>query len=252
AVGAGIRWDVGQFVERKRLSRKRRRLHGERLRARGLLAGNYSLRNRTLLDGKERLAGEPVQYEDETRFGDLRHCGDVHTVPADGDQIGLSGKIPVPQVMMDGLKVPNPFTGGGVQRQHTIAEQVVALAIAAIGVSGWRGERAKYHTPFMVHAENGPRIHTPTVLPGLALPGVIAELAGTGNRVKSPYQLARACVKCPDVAARSLGLAVRDQGPGDHQIAVDRDWRSQSVSAIRKTICNILAQIDPTAVAETR
>ena len=70
------------------------------------------------------------------------------------DQNRLGGKIVVPQVVVHGLKVPQPLTAGGIERDQRIAEQVRPLAVAAVIIGRRRGQRQEHDAALGVDAED--------------------------------------------------------------------------------------------------
>src|SRR5262245_24640136 len=137
---------------------------------------------------------------------------------------------------MDRLKVPDPFAGGGVQRQDAITKQVISFSITSVRVRGGRCQWDEDHPALMIDTQDGPRVHTSAILPGVSLPSVMAELARLGNSMELPDQLARARIESTDGAAGTLWLAVRNKRPGDHQIPVNRHGRSQTVAGAGKFV----------------
>ena len=72
------------------------------------------------------------------------------------------------------------------ERKQTIAEQIRSAAIRAVEiVLGARGRRID-NTSFRINGEFTPDIGAADALPGVLRPGIVAELAGTRNRVKGP------------------------------------------------------------------
>src|SRR5262249_28052577 len=158
----------------------------------------------------------------------------------------------IPQIVVNGLKMPDALSRSCVEGQDTIAKQVCALAIATIEVGCRRCQGHEYHPALDVHAHHGPGIGSRAVLPRLALPGVDAEFTLAWNYVKAPCQLAGARVERPHIAAWTLRFAVRTAGADDHQVAPDHHLRAQAPTGVRKLVGHILPQIDPTVVSKGR
>src|SRR5690606_3797010 len=139
-----------------------------------------------LLDGEEGGPALPVEEEDVPRFGDLRHRVDHSPVVPYPHQVGRRGEVAVPDVVVDGLKVPHPPTRGGVERQQRVGEQVGAGAAAAVEVRGGGAGGDEGDAARGVDADARPGVGTTRVAPGLSRPGLVAELSLAGNGVKSP------------------------------------------------------------------
>ena len=57
------------------------------------------------------VTGHPVERVDETLLADLSNRLNVAAIDCDVEQVGMSGKVVVPQPVMNGLKVPDPLPG---------------------------------------------------------------------------------------------------------------------------------------------
>ena len=204
----------------------------ERLRRPRLFAGDVALFYGTLLDFEQWASRDTVEHEDEAGLGDLRDGGDLAAVADDGHEVRLRGQVPIPQVMVDGLEMPTPFAGTAVEGNDAIAEQVGALAVAAVEVDRGRGEWNEDHPALLVDAHRRPGIGAAALVPGVALPSVVAVLAGTRHGVEAPGELACAGVESTDVTARPLRLAVADPSADDHHVAARRHRRGVAVAQV--------------------
>ena len=171
-----------------------------RLRLRQLLARHLRLRHRLLLDGPEGLAGRPVEGVGEGLLGDLHHGGNVLPVHGNVHQHRRGGGVVVPDVVMDELVVPGPLAGLDIQRDQARAEQVVAGPEAAEEVLGGAVGGDVDEPQLGVGRERRPRGDVAGPLPGVVLPGLVAEFAGPGQHVELPQELAGARVIGEDVA----------------------------------------------------
>ena len=126
---------------RERLTRERRRLGREGLRGRRDFAGHLALRHGPLLDRPQRLAGQALEHVEESGLAGLRHDVDGAPVVADGQQLGRGREVVVPEIVVDGLEVPEPLARSRVEREQAVAEQVVAGAIAAVEIVRGRAGR---------------------------------------------------------------------------------------------------------------
>ena len=92
-------------------------------------------------------------------------------------RIGRRGDVPVPDVVMDQLEVPDALAGARVEADQAIGEEIVAGAVAAVEIAGRRLDRDVDVAEFLVGAQRRPGAGVAGVLPGVVLPGLVAELA---------------------------------------------------------------------------
>ena len=134
-----------------------------------------------------------------------------------GDQLRSGGRIGVPEIVVNGLEMPEPLSGAGIERQHAIRVEVVAGTVAAVEfVLGGRGVHVS-DAPSRVDRDLAPHIDAAHVLVGALGPGIVACFAGPRDGVKDPHQLTGYGVKGADIAGRrEIALACRaaknDQG----------------------------------------
>src|SRR5437867_4516164 len=98
--------------------------------------------------------------------------------------------------------MPDPPASFRVQAKRAISEQVIAFTVPAIKIRRGRAGAHKYQAALLVHAGATPVIRCAGPLPTIALPGLMAEFAGTRNGVKAPEFLASAHIKRARVAGR--------------------------------------------------
>ena len=236
---AQLRREVDQVVHAQPLHVVGRGLRGMRLRLGQLLARHLRLRHRLLLDGPEGLAGRAVEGVGEGLLGDLHHRGDVLPVHGHVHEDGRGGGVVVPDVVMDQLVVPRPLPGLHVQRDQAGAEQVVAGAEAAVEVLGGAVGGNVDEPQLRISRERRPRRDVAGPLPGVVLPGLVPELAGAGQHVELPQELAGARVIGEDVARDVLlaGLVVALLGgvaDDDHAVHHDRRGRAGDVALLER------------------
>src|SRR5262249_1526568 len=119
----------------------------------------------------------------------------------------IDRQIVVPQVMMQGLKVPEPLARPGVERNRAVREEIRAAAVAAVEVEGRRSESGEDHPAIDVDAESAPGVRPAPVLPGIAVPRLVSELSRTGYGPEPPDLLAGSDLECSDIPRRG------DAGP---------------------------------------
>src|ERR1019366_7495190 len=105
---------------------------------------------------------------------------------------------------MDGLEVPQPFAGAGVESEQRIAEEILAMAIRSIEVVAGGSERNVSDAALLVERHLIPVVDAAGGLPRLRGPSLVAELAGVRNGVKHPRQFARAHVVGVDIGRRCV------------------------------------------------
>ena len=131
---------------------------------------------------------------------------------------------------MNGLEMPATAPSSAVQRHEAVAEQVRPGTVTAVIVIRRGSQRDVRQSQFLVHAGHGPQIRAPTPVPGIAAPCFVAELAGMGNRMESPAQLAGVDVVAPHIAAGAAWRPVRYQTADNQRPGALRDGRCQAVA----------------------
>ena len=173
---------------------------GERLRGRGLLTGHVRLRNGTLFDGPQGLAGDAVEGEQEPLLGDLRDGIDHFSIVANGQQLGRGGVVIIPNIVVDHLEMPQPFAGAGVKRKQGIAEQISAGPVHSVKVVLRAGGGGVEDAALDVDGHFAPDVDAADGFPGVFGPGLVTELTGTGNGVEGPNEMTVADVVGTDIA----------------------------------------------------
>ena len=83
-----------------------------------------------LFDGPERLAGDAVEDIQEAELGGLRDHVHRLAVVAYGEQLGAGGEVVIPEIVVDGLKMPEAFAGARIEREKAVAEEIGAVRSA--------------------------------------------------------------------------------------------------------------------------
>src|SRR5260370_27686055 len=192
------------------LTREGRRASGERLLGSRNFAG-YNARGIFMgLDGKERLTVGAIEDVDETLFCGLRNGVDLFAATLYGEENRLSRKVAGPKIVVDALKMPDSFAGLRIQGEQAICEEIVADAIGAVEIKSGGARGSVEDSALGIERHPGPIVGGAAGFPGVLGPSVIAELAGVGNGVKRPAQLAGTNIVGANVAGRcgkSLGVA---------------------------------------------
>src|SRR5580704_6585352 len=135
-------------------------------------------------------------------------------------------KVAVPNVMVDGLKMPDAFAGFGVQREQAIGEKIRANTVHAIKIHCGRAGRNIDNSTLQIDSHSGPIICGTAGFPGVPRPGVVAELARMGDSVKGPAKFSGADIECANVPwRRRKGLRVAPTD--DDQILVHNTGRGE-------------------------
>src|SRR5262249_1484733 len=144
-------------------------------------------------------------------------------VPGDVDQVRGAGEVVVPEAVVDELVMPDAAAGLCFQADERLAEEVRAGAVAAVPVVVGRAAGEADVVELGVVAHDRPDLAPAGVLPGAALPGVVAELALLGDGVEAPELPAGARVETAHVAGRHLLLVaeVVDGAAADDHFAAD-------------------------------
>ena len=159
-------------------------------------------------------------------LGDLGHGVNQPALPQDRHQVGRGRQVPVPHVVPDDLKMPDPLAGSGLQAEQRAGEEVVARTVPAKKVKGCRTGGNVDQAALLVQAHAGPAIGPAGGFPGLPGPGLVAHLARRGNGVEAPAKLAAAGVVSPNVPG-GAGQALTHRAAEDEQIPINHPWRGQ-------------------------
>ena len=139
---------VDQIRFRDALTIERRRLRGKWLCRRIPLAGHVPFLNGPLDDRPHRLARHAIEGVNPALF--RRHADrlDRFSVDSDVHQNAGRGEVPIPDVVMDGLKLPVALAGVQVEAHDAVGEEVRAGPMTAVIIAGC-------HLGGQVHAIGG-------------------------------------------------------------------------------------------------
>ena len=143
------------------------------------------------------------------------------------DQVRRRRQIAVPDVVANGLEMPEPLAGRGLKRDQRVRVEVVAGPVRAVEVRRRRIRSARRRCRGLRRAPCPAQLFAPPLyfhesFDHVSCPG----FAGMRNGVERPAQLAGPRVVGSDVAGRR-GQAFRYASADDQQIAVD-DRRASS------------------------
>ena len=192
------------------------------MRCRGLLTGDVTLRNSDLIYGPYRRTCAAIKHKCQSLLGDLRNRGNLSALHRDIEKNGRRRRVVIPDRMMNGLKMPDPLTGRGVEAHQALSVEVVAESVAAVIVAGRRLDRKVNVAERWISAHWCPYTCVSGVLGGVAAPGCKATLLGSGNGIKTPAQLTRINIISSDFPFKRLGrfrrTAEGERSAYDHHI----------------------------------
>jgi len=196
-------WRARGFRSVTSASVKRGRGFGrERLREPRLFARNPRLRDGPFFDRKKRTTRLAVQHKDVADFPGLRDRVDPAALVRDRHEIGRTGDVVVPDVVVHDLEMPDALASVRFQRQHAIGEKVLSSAVAAVMVVRSRTGAREHQAALNVERHPAPAIRAAGGFPGVGRPGLVAKFPRMRNRVKNPAALPGARVERADVAGR--------------------------------------------------
>jgi hypothetical protein len=114
------------------------------------------LRNGPLLDWPDWFAGHAIEDVREALLGHLDNRFDRPSVDADVRENGSRRWIEIPQVVMRQLEVPHTLTAVRLHAHEALTKEVVAKAVAAVHVTGWRSDGHVHVAEVLVGAEERP------------------------------------------------------------------------------------------------
>ena len=141
-----LRGSVGQKIFGESLASERRRVGWKRLFGSGYFAFHCACWILVIFDREERISVGSIEEIHETLLCGLRDCINVFPVALHRQKHGMRGKVAVPDIVTNSLKVPDSLAGLRIQGKQTIREQVIADAVRAVKVEHWqnRSERKQF------------------------------------------------------------------------------------------------------------
>src|SRR5262249_108057 len=119
----------------------------------------------------------------------------------------------------------------------------VSETVAAIEIVGRRAQAREDNSTALVDADTAPGIDSPTVLPAIAFPGLVARLPRPGNGVKAPRFLAGADLETPHIR-RSRSITLAEGEPEDHQVFEDGRRGAGAVGELAQIPLHSRAEVD--------
>ena len=123
-----------QHVFREFLPREGRRTDWIGLRGGGALGVHRGRRHAPVPDGKERLARGALEQVDVAGLGNL--CDGINrpAISRDRYECRRGGKVPVPEIVLHALEMPDALSCACVERQQRVGEEVVAVPIGTVEI----------------------------------------------------------------------------------------------------------------------
>src|SRR5260370_24541745 len=105
------------------------------------------------------------------------------------EQLRRYREIVVPQIVMDGLEVPQALARARIQRQQRIAKQVVPFAVASVEIVARGPQREICDAPFLVDRQLAPVVHAAAGLSGFGTPTLLTQFSRALTPVDAPNTL---------------------------------------------------------------
>ena len=170
------------------------------LRWRCCLAGYVAGGGGALFDGVNRCAADAIQEKQQAVLRAHGHRGHGCAADAGVEQQRRSLQVVVPDVVVNDLEVPQVAAGARVGGDDRAAEEIVAVAIAAVAVEGGSGKRHVEDAALGVDGHEAPDVDAGAPRGAVALPSVGEALAAARHAMKRPLR-ARRCAH-PTLARR--------------------------------------------------
>ena len=177
------------------LAIERRRLGGKRLRARGTLSRHIGRGNGPLFDRPDGPPRRAIEDERKRLLRELDDGPDRLVIDADVHEDRRSRQVVVPEIVMNDLIVPHSLAVRAPHAHERVGEEVVARPMPSVHVARRRGQRKVGEPCPFVDADQRPQVGVAAVRPGVVLPCLAADLAGTRYRIEPPARLAGAHVE---------------------------------------------------------
>jgi hypothetical protein len=226
-----VRPNQGRRPERKRLGRP------------GFLTGDRRGRHREFDNRENRLPRVPVQDKRQSLLRKLYDDVSGRIAGVYRRKDGRGRTVVVEDVVVNGLVVPLPLSGGGVQGHHAVGKEVSPFPRTAVDKIARRRPGSKKHpAPLLIHGQAAPRVSAAVHLPFLPFPRIIPELALQGYRVEDPLKFTGFHVVGAHVAWCRIVL-LRYAGADDEVVFVrnagGRHFYGRQLRSYRKILAEI-------------
>ena len=157
-------------------------------------------------------------------LGRLRDRVDPLAVAFDGHEVRRRGEIAIPQIVVDGLEMPESLARPRIEREQRVRIEVVARTISAPEIRRRRTGRQIDDPALAIESHPGPGVCAAALAPGALGPRLRAELVLVRNGVEAPAKRPCMEIERADVPRRgSVDLA--DLRAEDDQVLEDHAGR---------------------------
>ncbi len=175
----------------------------------------------------DRLPRLPVEGKNESLLRELDRGRDPAAINGEVGQNRRPRKIPVPDIVMGDLEVPDPPSGLDIERQKCVGVEIVSRPTASVIVVCWRLGRYVDNPSLVIHRKRRPRGGIPGDLGGAIEPAFIPGLAAKRYRLERPLEGASARIEGQDVARNVLepgriAAVIQGGADDDHSVGDDR------------------------------
>src|SRR6266446_980196 len=223
----------------------------KRLLGSGHFAGHGARRVLARLDREKRFSVGAIKQINESLLCGLGYRIDLFPVALHGEKRRRRREIPVPDVVVDPLKMPDALARLRIQGNQAICEKIVTDAIGAIEIKCRRARGYIDNSALRIERHSGPIVRSAAGLPRIAGPGVIAKFTRVRDGVKRPAQLAGPNVVGANITRRG-GKSLRVSSANDHQFLVNdaRAAQNDRLGSGRAS-AQILPEVDSPLSSET-
>ena len=202
-----------------------------------------------LVDGEQRFAREPVEEIQISLLRGLSQGFDALAVARNCEECGRRRKIPIPDIVMHSLKMPDALACIRVECKQRVCVEIVAESVAAIEIHYGRARGHIHNAMLRIEGHAGPVVCCACCFPRVGRPGFVTGFAGQRNGVEDPAQFASSQVEGLNVA-RGRGMCFWFAAADDDQILVD-DARCRERDGERAWVARkAFAKVDVAIVAE--
>src|SRR5690606_13663583 len=127
--------------------------------------------------------------KDKTLLGGLCHGINSFSIMGDGKQIWRGRKIPVQDIVVHKLKMPEALSGIGIQGNQAVGKKIFAGTVSSVKIKGSRACRSIDDTTFIINSQSRPVIGTSYYFIGMQIgrPGIIAKFPGSRYGIDYPF-----------------------------------------------------------------
>ena len=217
--------DLADFLAGHAVAREPGGLHRERLRRPRLIARRVEARHRTLLDAEQGLASEPVEHEQQALLRHLRDGRHALAVHGRLEERRLRADVPVVDVVMRELEVPDALARRRPQREQRRRVEVQARTAAAEVLIGRVAERNEHHVVHGVDRHRHPHAGPAPILPAVQAPGADVLFAVVRDDVEAPDFLAGDEIERARIARHAVAATFTRARGDDGEVLVERGRR---------------------------